>query len=128
MFALSVSISTSSSPTATSSPTCFSQVRIVPSSIESERRGITTSLMGQLHAYRLPLRSAGPSPLHRQGAADERRRRSPQDVAADRGHPLRASRLQPPHGGDRLDFGARFPRRGFGRRRRPRLLVGEAAL
>ena len=43
MFALSVSISTSSSPTATSSPTCFSHCRIVPSSIESESRGITTS-------------------------------------------------------------------------------------
>src|SRR5882672_598369 len=46
MFALSVSISTSSSPTATSSPTCFSQVRIVPSSIESERRGMTSSGIG----------------------------------------------------------------------------------
>ena len=43
MFALSVSISTSSSPSATSSPTAFIHLRIVPSSIESERRGITTS-------------------------------------------------------------------------------------
>src|SRR5215475_1377071 len=43
MFALSVSISAISSPTATSSPTCFIQVRIVPSSIESERRGIAMS-------------------------------------------------------------------------------------
>src|SRR5882757_2988529 len=43
MFALSVSISTSSSPTATSSPTCFIQVRIVPSSIESDSRGMTIS-------------------------------------------------------------------------------------
>src|SRR5919202_1413217 len=43
MFALSVSISTSSSPTATSSPTDFIHLRIVPSSIESERRGMTMS-------------------------------------------------------------------------------------
>ena len=43
MFALSVSISTSSSPTATSSPTDFIQPRTVPSSIESERRGMTMS-------------------------------------------------------------------------------------
>ena len=43
MFALSVSISTSSSPTATSSPTDFSHFSTVPSSIESERRGITMS-------------------------------------------------------------------------------------
>src|SRR4051812_9854301 len=55
MFALSVSISTSSSPTATSSPTCFSQVRIVPSSIESERRGMTISLMTNSRAS-LPAR------------------------------------------------------------------------
>src|ERR1700744_3302224 len=43
MFALSVSISTSSSPTDTSSPTCFNHLRMVPSSIESERRGVTMS-------------------------------------------------------------------------------------
>ena len=43
MLALSVSISTSSSPRLTSSPTDFSQRRIVPSSIESERRGMVTS-------------------------------------------------------------------------------------
>ena len=43
MFALSVSISTSSSPTATSSPTDFIHCRIVPSSIESESRGMTMS-------------------------------------------------------------------------------------
>src|SRR5918999_286489 len=45
MFALSVSISTSSSPTATSSPTDFIHLRTVPSSIESERRGITISTL-----------------------------------------------------------------------------------
>jgi len=43
MFALSVSISTSSSPTATSSPTCFIHLSTVPSSIESDSRGMTIS-------------------------------------------------------------------------------------
>src|SRR5688500_4057330 len=46
MLALSVSISTSSSPRLTSSPSDFSHLRIVPSSIESDRRGIETSAMG----------------------------------------------------------------------------------
>ena len=46
MFALSVSISTSSSPSAISSPTCFSHCRIVPSSMESDSRGMTTSGIG----------------------------------------------------------------------------------
>src|SRR3954470_878992 len=45
MFALSVSISTSSSPRFTSSPSALSHLRIVPSSIESDRRGIATSAM-----------------------------------------------------------------------------------
>src|SRR5688500_2972274 len=45
MLALSVSISTSSSPRFTSSPSDFSHLRIVPSSIESDRRGIETSAM-----------------------------------------------------------------------------------
>src|SRR5690242_7002007 len=45
MLALSVSISTSSSPSLTSSPSDLSHLRIVPSSIESERRGIATSAM-----------------------------------------------------------------------------------
>ena len=45
MLALSVSISTSSSPRLTSSPSDFSHLRIVPSSIESDRRGIETSAM-----------------------------------------------------------------------------------
>ena len=43
MFALSVSISTSSSPSATSSPTDFIHLSTVPSSIESESRGMTMS-------------------------------------------------------------------------------------
>src|SRR5215207_3997593 len=46
MLALSVSISTSSSPRLTSSPSAFSHLRIVPSSMESDRRGIETSAMG----------------------------------------------------------------------------------
>src|SRR3954453_13389616 len=45
MLALSVSISTSSSPADTSSPSDLSHLRIVPSSIESDRRGIATSAM-----------------------------------------------------------------------------------
>src|SRR3954464_15310722 len=45
MLALSVSISTSSSPLDTSSPSDLSHFRIVPSSIESDRRGIETSAM-----------------------------------------------------------------------------------
>ncbi len=43
MLALSVSISTSSSPRATFAPSAISQRRIVPSSIESDRRGIAIS-------------------------------------------------------------------------------------
>src|SRR4051812_42209741 len=45
MLALSVSISTSSSPSDTSSPSDLSHFRIVPSSMESDRRGIATSAM-----------------------------------------------------------------------------------
>src|SRR3954452_15095689 len=45
MLALSVSISTSSSPRVTSSPSDFSHFRIVPSSMESDSRGIATSGM-----------------------------------------------------------------------------------
>src|SRR3954447_19002629 len=45
MLALSVSISTSSSPRFTSSPSDLSHLRIVPSSIESDSRGIATSAM-----------------------------------------------------------------------------------
>ena len=43
MAALSVSISTSSLPRVTSSPSRLSQRRIVPSSIVSDSRGITIS-------------------------------------------------------------------------------------
>ena len=43
MFALSVSISTSGSPRFTSPPTSTSHLSTVPSSIESDSRGITTS-------------------------------------------------------------------------------------
>src|SRR3954452_24875038 len=45
MFALSVSISTSSSPLETESPSDLSHFRIVPSSIESDSRGMATSPM-----------------------------------------------------------------------------------
>ena len=45
MLALSVSISTISSPRDTSSPSDLSHFRIVPSSMESDRRGIATSAM-----------------------------------------------------------------------------------
>ncbi len=44
MFALSVSISTISWPFSTSSPSATSHFRIVPSSMESDRRGIVTSV------------------------------------------------------------------------------------
>src|SRR3954452_3051495 len=47
MLALSVSISTISSPRWTSSPSDLSHRMIVPSSIESERRGIDTSDMAR---------------------------------------------------------------------------------
>src|SRR6185312_8345984 len=43
--ALSVSTSASGSPSDTRSPSCLSQRTIVPSSIESDRRGMTTSGM-----------------------------------------------------------------------------------
>ena len=41
--ALSVSISATTSPAATVSPSCFSQRAIVPRSIVSDSRGITSS-------------------------------------------------------------------------------------
>src|ERR671918_692116 len=44
MLALSVSISTSGSPRLTSPPSSISHLRTVPSSIESDRRGIVTSV------------------------------------------------------------------------------------
>src|SRR4051795_5521062 len=60
MVALSVSISTSSSPWATSSPSDLSHLRIVPSSIESDRRGMATSGMSaMLSLGRRPPRRGG---------------------------------------------------------------------
>src|SRR4051812_39326517 len=44
MLALSVSISTSGSPRFTSPPSSTSHLRMVPSSMESERRGMVTSV------------------------------------------------------------------------------------
>src|SRR5215217_7108380 len=44
MLALSVSISTSGSPRLTSPPSSTSHFRTVPSSIESDKRGIVTSV------------------------------------------------------------------------------------
>src|SRR5688500_17558454 len=48
MVALSVSISASSSPRRTSSPSALSQRRIVPSSMESDSRGMVTSTPNRL--------------------------------------------------------------------------------
>src|ERR1044072_6936930 len=48
MLALSVSTSTTPSPRSTSSPGCLSHLRIVPSSIESDRRGMTTSVATEI--------------------------------------------------------------------------------
>src|SRR3954468_979561 len=90
MVALSVSISTSSSPRATSSPSALSQRMIVPSSIESDRRGMTISytvsllLVGEraAHAVGDPLDARDPELLQRSGvrdrglvATDQQRRR-----------------------------------------------------
>src|SRR3954464_2720051 len=52
MLALSVSISTSSSPLETSSPSDLSHLRIVPSSMESDRRGMATSDMASGYGKR----------------------------------------------------------------------------
>ena len=91
MSALSVSISTSSSPRLTSSPSDFSHLRIVPSSIESERRGIATSAMpGSVPANRRsrPQRERAGAPVG--SAARERASTSTswprRDVAADGHH------------------------------------------
>src|SRR3954453_5623931 len=63
MFALSVSISTSSSPLETSSPSDFSHLRIVPSSIESDRRGIATSAMAAVLRGGQGEAEHGPAPV-----------------------------------------------------------------
>src|SRR5215212_2120539 len=75
MLALSVSISTSSSPRRTSSPSDFSHLRIVPSSIESDSRGMETSAMagGYSGDWRTDARSTA------RGRVDESRRRHRRD-------------------------------------------------
>ena len=55
--ALSVSTSASGSPFDTRSPSCLSQRTIVPSSIESDNRGITTSGMSAHRPTAIPARS-----------------------------------------------------------------------
>src|SRR5215204_6585798 len=73
MLALSVSISTSSSPRSTVSPSDFSHFRIVPSSMESDKRGIATSAMpGRVYGSRGRPQSGGTSA-----------RRQPRDLEPD---------------------------------------------
>src|SRR5689334_21537102 len=63
MLALSVSISTSSSPLETSSPSDLSHLRTVPSSMESDRRGIATSAMPRrMPVLRAPALLDAPEP------------------------------------------------------------------
>src|SRR5947208_1591589 len=78
MLALSVSISTSSSPLETESPSDFSHLRIVPSSIESERRGIATSAMAE------GLQRSGGGHGDHVGGRPVARRRGRQGEAEDR--------------------------------------------
>src|SRR5947208_16817733 len=59
MLALSVSISAMTSPFLTSSPSCFSQRAIVPASMVSLRRGMTTSV-DILHSLTLARHGASP--------------------------------------------------------------------
>src|SRR3712207_9065987 len=80
MLALSVSIPTISSPRRTSSPSDFSHLTIVPSSIESERRGIATSAMGRSGP-------SAPEPAARLQVA-ERRQHPPHDLRLLRGREL----------------------------------------
>src|SRR5437588_920448 len=68
MLALSLSISTSGSPFLTSSPSFFSQRRILPVSIESDRRGIWTLAIG---AGLLVLSEHGPGGYDHVGLAGE---------------------------------------------------------
>src|ERR1700737_803040 len=67
MCALSLSISTSGSPFLTSSPSFFSQRRILPVSIESDRRGIWTLAI----AAPLVLSEHGLGGYHHVGLAGE---------------------------------------------------------
>src|ERR1044071_5140710 len=82
MLALSVSISTSSSPRETSSPSDLSHFRIVPSSIESDKRGIATSAMSSAYT---PRRGGGSCSGRRPGLgrrpvhAERRRRREEEE-------------------------------------------------
>src|SRR5207237_9839711 len=79
MLALSLSISTSGSPFLTSSPSFFSQRRILPVSIESDRRGIWTLAISvpsqdwldasSAHFRRLPLSSPARAPSPIDGSA-----------------------------------------------------------
>src|SRR3954451_25055664 len=85
MLALSVSISTSSSPLATESPSDFSHLRIVPSSIESDRRGMETSAMAPKDV-RFRLRSRPPRRLPQEGGSE-----------AARGGPALLDAAEPPH-------------------------------
>src|SRR5215212_6706050 len=94
MLALSVSISTSGSPRVTSPPSSTSHLSTVPSSIESERRGIVTSLA---NASPLEVAEGGERRLHDVLLVRERRllewlRIRHRDVGA--GHALNG-RVQP---------------------------------
>src|SRR5438309_2676760 len=85
MLALSLSISTSGSPFLTSSPSFFSQRRILPVSIESDRRGIWTFAISvpsqdwldasSAHFRRLPLSSPARARSRIDGCARSRARR-----------------------------------------------------
>src|SRR5438105_13532337 len=85
MLALSLSISTSGSPFLTSSPSFFSQRRILPVSIESDRRGIWTLAISvpsqdwldasSAHFRRLPLSSPARARSRIDGCARSRARR-----------------------------------------------------
>src|SRR3954453_15522378 len=103
MLALSVSISTISSPRDTSSPSDLSHFRIVPSSMESERRGIATSAMCRNVQIGAPRPRSGTTfgtaPDHREvhelgvvAAAFAQQRRDPRDGAAVQ-RPVRATLL-----------------------------------
>src|SRR5437764_13193571 len=75
MLALSVSISTSSSPTDTSAPSSRSHWTTVPSSMESDSLGMVTSVMS---VPVLPCRRVGVGERGRQGPRDQHL-----DVAVD---------------------------------------------
>src|SRR4051812_19525614 len=102
MLALSVSISTSSSPRFTSSPSDLSHLRIVPSSIESDRRGIATSAM----PGNVPLPGRGTSARGGRRGGGARARAAGDDVARD-GHHADDTGVRVAHrGGADLELGA----------------------